>query len=395
MINTNGINNLFYSVQNHFDYISGNENRKVPFAKIEQSHKKWLCSEGTATNWIAAKTSAENVANNGDGRVIKNGTVFQYEYNIKDHLGNVRATFCDVNNNGIISNSVVERRSRNDYYSFGMEHFKGTNEYTAQKNNYKYNSKELVEEMGWNNLLYGARIYDAAIGRFGTIDRFSDKYISMSPYQYGDNNPIKFIDVNGDSIDLSQLTGESLKIYNETIDLLSQNDQFKYFYTQLQNSTSIYKILPNNSKHPTNSVVGGYFYPKTGEIAAGENFSPYILAQELFHAYQYDMAFYTKDDYSVLETEGDILSMYVTFDVGLPIPSNEWATFFENELYDKGFIKFEDIISENYIQEFNKSVDQRIKYYKSTDLVAPTYTSPNSGKGPIALTYILKNCCKK
>jgi hypothetical protein len=29
----------------------------------------------------------------GDGRVIKNCTVFQYEYKIKDHLGNVRATF--------------------------------------------------------------------------------------------------------------------------------------------------------------------------------------------------------------------------------------------------------------------------------------------------------------
>jgi hypothetical protein len=131
-------------VKNKVDYIGDKDNRTVSFIKREQSHKKWLCSEGTATNWIAAKTSAENLAN-GDGRVIKNGTVFQYEYNIKDHLGNVRATFCDVNNNGIISNSVVERRSRNDYYSFGMEHFKGSNEYTAQKNK---KNKTLKNEKG-------------------------------------------------------------------------------------------------------------------------------------------------------------------------------------------------------------------------------------------------------
>lgn len=37
-----------------------------------------------------------------------------------------------------------------------------------------------------------------------TIDRFAEKYTSMNPYQYGANNPIKFIDVNGDSIRVAQ-----------------------------------------------------------------------------------------------------------------------------------------------------------------------------------------------
>jgi len=36
-----------------------------------------------------------------------------------------------------------------------------------------------------------------------TIDRFAEKYTSITPYQYGANNPIKFIDVNGDSITVS------------------------------------------------------------------------------------------------------------------------------------------------------------------------------------------------
>jgi hypothetical protein len=35
-----------------------------------------------------------------------------------------------------------------------------------------------------------------------TIDRFAEKYTSMTPYQYGANNPIKFIDINGDSLDI-------------------------------------------------------------------------------------------------------------------------------------------------------------------------------------------------
>ena len=33
-----------------------------------------------------------------------------------------------------------------------------------------------------------------------TNDRFAEKYYSMSPYQYGANNPVNNIDVNGDTI---------------------------------------------------------------------------------------------------------------------------------------------------------------------------------------------------
>jgi hypothetical protein len=38
------------------------------------------------------------------------------------------------------------------------------------------------------------------LGRFTTQDRFAEKYTSLSPYQYGANNPVRNIDVNGDSI---------------------------------------------------------------------------------------------------------------------------------------------------------------------------------------------------
>jgi RHS repeat-associated protein len=47
---------------------------------------------------------------------------------------------------------------------------------------------------------YGAQFYDPQIGRFHTQDRFSEKYQSWTPYQCGGNNPIAFIDINGDSI---------------------------------------------------------------------------------------------------------------------------------------------------------------------------------------------------
>ena len=63
---------------------------------------------------------------------------------------------------------------------------------------------------------FGARYYDPEMGRFLTTDRFADKYPSLTPYQYTANNPMLFIDVNGDSINV---TGQEQQAY---IDMLMQ-----------------------------------------------------------------------------------------------------------------------------------------------------------------------------
>ncbi|WP_312994637.1 RHS repeat-associated core domain-containing protein [Chryseobacterium flavum] len=60
---------------------------------------------------------------------------------------------------------------------------------------YKYNGKELQETGMYD---YGARFYMPDIGRFGTLDRLSEKFLANSVYSYASNNPILFIDKNGD-----------------------------------------------------------------------------------------------------------------------------------------------------------------------------------------------------
>jgi hypothetical protein len=62
---------------------------------------------------------------------------------------------------------------------------------------------------------YGNRNYDAAIGRFFNIDKFSEKYVDTSPYHYTKNNPIFFVDIKGDSLAVFRPDGSFWKVMDD------------------------------------------------------------------------------------------------------------------------------------------------------------------------------------
>ncbi|MGY3795669.1 DUF6443 domain-containing protein [Aquimarina sp. 433] len=136
---------------------------------------------------------------------------FDYIYQYKDHLGNIRLSYADKDDDGKIdvlrndvdvdgdndyANEILEE---NNYYPFGLKH-QGYNSLITSTNpalKYKYNGKELNEELGLDWHDYGARNYDATLGKWMNIDPLAEKYFSFSSYNYVLNSPINSIDPDG------------------------------------------------------------------------------------------------------------------------------------------------------------------------------------------------------
>jgi len=68
-----------------------------------------------------------------------------------------------------------------------------------QENKLKYNGKEMQSDLNLEWTDYGARMYDQQVGRWWVTDPKSEKSLTQSVYTYCSNNPIIFLDPNGES----------------------------------------------------------------------------------------------------------------------------------------------------------------------------------------------------
>ncbi|HEX8549501.1 MAG TPA: DUF6443 domain-containing protein [Cytophagaceae bacterium] len=158
-------------------------NKKVYKNTILQSTTDYV-GEFVYTN------SAIDFFHHEEGRCVKTAAGWQYQYDLKDHLGNVRVTFDDGGN----------KIQTDHYYPFGGR-VGGLSYSNSSNNKFLFNGKELQDDapasVAFDLYDYGARYYDPQIGRWHSVDPLAEKFQDYSPYNYGLNNPISMIDPDG------------------------------------------------------------------------------------------------------------------------------------------------------------------------------------------------------
>lgn len=140
-------------------------------------------------------------------------TTYNYVFNYKDHLGNVRVSYTvDPADN------VLKIMDENHYYPFGLKH----NGYSPTQKIFgiplpvppyvvltpvlndgddtykiKYQGQELQDELGLGWYSFKWRNYDPAIGRFFNIDPLTEKYVDWGPYVFSGNRIIDARELEG------------------------------------------------------------------------------------------------------------------------------------------------------------------------------------------------------
>lgn len=153
--------------------------------QLVDSSKPWTYNADTNAmgNQYTTKLVLSRI-NFEEGYIVPNTTKNQvYDY-IKDYLGNVRF----VEQNGHVDET-------NNYYPFGGLFLSDRNSYLQ---NWKFGAKELYRM--FNEYDFGGRWFDPTVARFNTMDKFAEKYYSVSPYVFCKDNPIVNIDPTGNYI---------------------------------------------------------------------------------------------------------------------------------------------------------------------------------------------------
>ncbi|WP_194831470.1 RHS repeat-associated core domain-containing protein [Prolixibacter sp. NT017] len=194
---------------------------KIPYGRIKKYFREnsTLVSTGTSTN---SSTSTDTKVEN-----------LQFYYH-PDHLGS----------SSYITDASGEVYQHDEYFPFGETFVEERTD--AEYTSYLFNGKELDQETGL--YYYGARYYDPRISMWYGVDPKSDAAIELTPYRYGQNNPVKIYDPNGldDFFDFngnyirSSKSGSQIRIMNNgSVDQLTD---FNYSRQNIRNRDMLAKV---------------------------------------------------------------------------------------------------------------------------------------------------------
>ncbi len=157
-------------------------------------YEKFSNATHNGTYWVGNDVlfSLKTILNSEGYVEPSGGNTFNYVYQYKDHLDNIRLYYAENP-----STEQIEIREEKNFYPFGATHTGYNNVVNGVSHPYGFGGKEENEELGIQWLDFGARNYDASIGRWMNVDPLAEKMRRHSPYNYAFNNPIFFIDPDG------------------------------------------------------------------------------------------------------------------------------------------------------------------------------------------------------
>ena len=170
------------------------------YTRDSEGYRVKSTGSGGTTYYLRGAGGAVLVEYNGSGKLtssyvyaggdriarLANGAIHYY---LKDHLGSTRT---------LLSSSGTTAVAY-DYWPYGQ--VLATSGTGATR--FRFTGHERDSESGFDFMQY--RTYKPVWMRFLQMDPLAEKYPGLSPYVYAGNNPLKFIDARGDTLDVGGL----------------------------------------------------------------------------------------------------------------------------------------------------------------------------------------------
>jgi RHS repeat-associated protein len=157
-----------------------------------------------------------------DDDIIKLNTLGLRNYELSNHLGNVLEVVTDrklaiesTTTTGTVDYYTADVVTYSDYYPFGVQ-LPGRHSGSSETR-YGFNGKEQDPEISGegNSYDFGARMYNPRIARWSKVDNKAKLFPSISPYAFANNNPIYYIDSDGNVIEPAD--EKSKNDFNKTV----------------------------------------------------------------------------------------------------------------------------------------------------------------------------------